>query len=149
MALGNRIYLDHAATTCVRADVLEAMLPYFCENAFNPSSLHAEGRRARAALDAARESVARTIGAASPREIVFTGGGSESLSLALRGACAARAAEGRRIVSVATEHRAVLRTLAALAEMGFDVVILPTDDAGQIDPMRLPPPCDPGRSWRA
>ena len=78
-----RIYLDHAATTPVRREVLDAMLPFL--GAYNPSSLHAEGRAARAAVDDARDTVARAIGA-SRKEVVFTGGGSAADSLALAGA---------------------------------------------------------------
>src|SRR5271154_4929865 len=108
MTQRDRIYLDHAATTPVRPEVLAAMLPHFGEGGFNASSLHAEGRRARAVLDDARERVATALGA-KPREIVFTGGGSESDNLAILGAArAARAARGAdHVVSVATEHHAV------------------------------------------
>ena len=93
-----RIYADHAATTPTRPEVIEAMSAYLREGAYNPSSLHAEGRRARAALDAARERVAAVLGA-KPREIVFTGGGSESDNLALRGGAHALRDRGTRLVS--------------------------------------------------
>ena len=79
-----RIYLDHAATTPVRPEVVDAMLPYFTKYGHNPSSVHAEGRLARKALDDARERVARCLGAKA-KEIVFTGGGSEADNLALIG----------------------------------------------------------------
>jgi cysteine desulfurase len=125
----NRIYLDHAATTPVRADVLAAMLPYFAEAGFNASSLHAEGRSARAGLDAARERVARALGAKT-REIVFTASGSESDNLAILGA--ARARNARHIVSAATEHHAVLHALDVLRAEGRDVTLLPVDAAGCI-----------------
>jgi cysteine desulfurase len=79
------IYLDHAATTPLRAEVLEAMLPYLTEHHGNASSLHASGRRARQGLDEAREAIAAILGA-KPREIVFTSGGSEADNLAIKGA---------------------------------------------------------------
>ena len=78
------IYLDHAATTPIRPEVLEAMLPYLTEHQGNPSSIHASGRRARQALDEAREEIARHLGA-KPREIVFTASGTEADNLAVRG----------------------------------------------------------------
>ena len=94
-----RIYLDHAATTAVHPDVLAEMLPYFIEAGHNPSSLHAEGRAARTVVDDARASVARVLSAA-PREIVFTGSGSEADGLALLGA--ARALVGLKILDPST-----------------------------------------------
>jgi cysteine desulfurase len=127
----NRIYLDHAATTPVRAEVLAAMLPYFAEAGFNASSLHAEGRSARAGLDGARERVARALGAKT-REIVFTASGSESDNLAILGA--ARARNARHIVSAATEHHAVLHALDVLRAEGRDVTLLSVDAAGRISP---------------
>jgi len=84
VSVADRIYLDHAATTPLHPAVLEAMLPYLTDHYGNPSSLHASGRRARQAIDEARERVAAFIGA-RPREIVFTGGGSEADNLALKG----------------------------------------------------------------
>ena len=133
MTQPDRIYLDHAATTPVRPEVLAAMLPLFGEGGFNASSLHAEGRRARALLDDARERVATALGA-KPREIVFTAGGSESDNLAILGAArAARAARGAdHVVSVATEHRAVLAALEVLRGEGWDVTLLPVDGEGRL-----------------
>ncbi len=128
-----RIYLDHAATTPVREEVLAAMLPYFSEVGFNPSSLHAEGRAARAALDAARASVAGLLGA-KPREIVFTGGGSEADNLAILGSARARRAAGAHVVTAATEHHAVLHAMDVLRDEGFEVTVLPVDGAGRIAP---------------
>jgi len=130
-----RIYADHAATTPVREEVLAAMLPYFAAVGFNASSLHAEGRAARAALDEARESVAASLGA-RPREIVFTGGGSEADTLAIVGAARAqRATSGRRhVVTAAAEHHAVLRAAEMLADEGFDVTVLGVDADGRVDP---------------
>src|SRR5271154_4926797 len=126
----NRIYLDHAATTPVRPEVVAAMLPHF-GHGYNPSSLHAEGRAARAALDDARERVARVLGAA-PREIVFTGSGSEADNLAIVGVARARAMHGRHIITSAIEHRAVLHALDALEAEGWSVTRLPVDERGLV-----------------
>lgn len=126
-----RIYLDHAATTPVRPEVIEAMLPHFAQTGYNPSSAHAEGRAARAALDDARERVARCLGAKS-KEIVFTGGGSEADNLALTGVARALRGRGRHIVSTAIEHHAVLHALEALREEGWDVTLLAVDAQGRI-----------------
>jgi cysteine desulfurase len=128
-----RIYLDYAATTPVRPEVLEAMLPFFGAGGYNPSSVHAEGRAARTALDDARERVARVLGA-KPKEIVFTGSGSEADNLAITGVARALRARGRHIVSVITEHHAVLHTLDALKDEGWQVTLLGVDSAGRVDP---------------
>jgi cysteine desulfurase len=138
-----RIYLDHAATTPVRRDVLDAMLPFFIEDGFNPSSIHAEGRRAKGAVDDARVRVARVLGA-RPREIVFTAGGSEADNLAIAGVARARRDEGRHVVSAATEHHAVLHALDALREEGFEVTLLPVDRAGRVDPAAFAAALRPG-----
>jgi cysteine desulfurase len=126
------IYLDHAATTPVRPEAIAAMLPLL-EAAYNPSSIHAHGRAARAALDAARSEVARVLGAA-PREIVFTGGGSEADVLAIVGAARARAGAGRHIVTSAFEHAAVLRAAESLEAEGWGVTRVPVGPAGVVDP---------------
>ena len=104
-----------------------------CSGGYNPNSLHAEGRAARAAVDAAREAVARVLGA-TPREIVFTGGGSESDVLAIVGAARAAAARGRHVVTVATEHHAVLHAVDVLERDGWRVTRLPVDRRGLVDP---------------
>jgi cysteine desulfurase len=127
-----RIYLDHAATTPVRAEALQAMLPYFSEHGYNASSVHAEGRAARAALDDARERFARCIGAKS-KEIVFTGGGSEADNLALFGAAHALRERGKHIVSTTIEHHAVLHALDALRDEAFEVTLLGVDSDGRVD----------------
>src|SRR3954462_9374820 len=102
------IYLDHAATTPVRAEVLEAMLPYYGPRFGNPSSMHRWGREARTALDEARERVARCLGA-STDEIVFTSGGTEADNIAVLGSWRARRSEGRNsVVTSPVEHKAVL-----------------------------------------
>ncbi len=126
-----RIYLDHAATTPLRPEALAVMLPLL-RSAYNPSSLHAEGRAARAALDEARETVARVLNA-SPREIAFTGGGSESDVLAVLGAARAASPRGRHVVTCATEHHAVLRAVDVLERDGWRVTRLPVEARGTID----------------
>src|SRR6202046_2195659 len=111
-----RIYLDHAATTPVRPEAVAAMVPLL--GAYNPNSLHAEGRAARAVVDDARTSVARVLGAA-PREIVFTGGGSEADVLAIVGAAKARAADGKHVITTVFEHHAVLHAFDVLEAGGW------------------------------
>jgi cysteine desulfurase len=127
------IYLDHAATTPLRPEVLSAMLPYLTDHFGNPSSIHAEGRRARQGLDEARETVGRILGA-KPREVVFTSGGSEADNLALKGAAWAASARGRHIVTSSIEHKAVLNTCSVLERSGFTVTYLPVDRYGRVDP---------------
>lgn len=133
MTAAERIYLDHAATTPVRQEAIEAMLPHFAENGYNASSVHAEGRAARAALDDARERAARALGVRS-KEVVFTAGGSEADNLALIGTARALRARGRHIVSTAVEHHAVLHALEALREDGWEVTLLGVDSSGQVSP---------------
>jgi cysteine desulfurase len=128
-----RIYADHAATTPVRNEVIAAMLPYLGTFGFNPSSLHAEGRASRGALDAARAAVAGLLGA-KPREIVFTGGGSEADTLAIVGGARAARARGAHVVTTAVEHHAVLHATDVLRDEGFEVTVLPVDSAGRVDP---------------
>ena len=127
------IYLDHASTTPVRREALEAMLPYLSEQWGNPSSIHRSGRRARQGLDEAREAVATLIGA-KPREIVFTSGGTESDNLALSGVAWAASARGRHIITTAIEHKAVLQECALLERHGFEVTYLPVNGDGLVDP---------------
>ena len=130
------IYLDHAATTPVRREVLDAMLPYLTEDFGNPSSGHTFGRRARAALDEAHERVAARLGAEA-REIVLTSGGTEANNLGLKGAAWAGKARGHRIVTSAVEHHAVGHTLRYLEKFGFEIVELPVDRYGRVDPDQL------------
>ena len=127
-----RIYLDNAATTPVRPEALEAMLPYFTESGHNASSVHSEGRAARSALDSARTRVARCIGAKS-KEVVFTGGGSEADNLALIGAARGLRDRGRHLVSTAVEHHAILHALDALRHEGFEITLLAVDGQGRLD----------------
>lgn len=130
------IYLDHAATTPLREEVLTAMLPYLTDHFGNASSLHAEGRRARQGLDEAREGIAAILGA-KPREIVFTGGGSEADNLALKGAAWAASARGRHVITSSVEHKAVMHSCAILERSGFEVTYLPVDRYGRVDPAEV------------
>jgi cysteine desulfurase len=127
------IYLDHAATTPLRPEVLDAMLPYLTTEFGNPSSAHTLGRKARAALDEAHERIARRLNAEA-REIVLTSGGTEANNLALKGAAWAGKAQGHRIVTSSIEHHAVGHTLRYLEKFGFEVVELPVDRYGRVDP---------------
>jgi cysteine desulfurase len=127
------IYLDHAATTPLRREVLDAMLPHLTGEFGNPSSAHGFGRRARAALDEAHVQLAARLGAEA-REVVFTSGGTEALNLGLKGAAWAGKARGHRIVTSAIEHHAVGHTLRYLEKFGFEVVELPVDRYGRVDP---------------
>lgn len=126
------IYLDHAATTPLRQEALDAMLPYFMEHAANANALYAEGRQARAAIDTARRQVADAIHA-KPGEIYFTGGGSESDNWALFGTM--RAMSGKNhIVTTQIEHHAVLNACAALEKLGYTVTYVPVDQTGRVSP---------------
>ncbi len=127
-----RIYFDHAATTPVRGEVTDAMRDAAGQCNFNPSSLHFEGRRARAALDAARDRVAAAIGAHRD-EIVFTSGGTEADNLALLGTTRA-IPRPAHVAASAIEHHAVLASLDRLREDGFETTLVPVDRDGRIDP---------------
>jgi cysteine desulfurase len=130
------IYLDHAATTPLRREALDAMLPLLTDNYGNPSSVHEPGRHARAALDEARERVAGPLNA-EPREIIFTGSGTEAINLAIKGIAWAGKARGTRLVTTAIEHHAVLYTMRHLEKFGFEIVVLPVDRYGRVDPEQL------------
>jgi cysteine desulfurase len=130
------IYLDHAATTPLRREVLDAMVPMLETTWGNPGSAHAVGRAARAALDDARERLAVRLGA-QPREIVFTSGGTEADNLAIKGAAWAAKAHGHRIVTTAIEHHAVGHTARFLEKFGFEIVELGVDRYGRVDPDEL------------
>jgi len=127
------IYLDHAATTPLRREALDAMLPYLTEHWGNPSSIYAAGRRARQGLDEARDRIAATLDA-KPREIVFTSGGSESVNLAIKGVAWAASARGRHIVTSSIEHKAGLHACQLLERSGFEITYLPVDRYGRVDP---------------
>jgi cysteine desulfurase len=131
-----KVYLDHSATTPVRGEVLQAMLPYFAERFGNPSSIHGFGREAKVALEEAREKVAGILGAA-PSEIYFTSGGTESDNLAIKGIAFANRKKGRHIITSRIEHHAVLESCKFLEEEGFEVTYLPVDSRGVVDPEDL------------
>jgi cysteine desulfurase len=129
------VYLDYSASTPTDPRVVAAMLPYFSEVYGNPSSSHTFGRKAEQAIEDARERVARALNC-KPSEIVFTGGGSESDNLAIRGAAWAgqRLGKGRHVITTPVEHSAVSRTCRQLHDvMGFDVTTLPVDRYGIVD----------------
>ena len=126
------IYMDHAATTPVRPEVMEAMLPYFTERFGNASSLYTLAQQSRMALDEARETVARVLGS-RPSEVVFTSGGSESDNAAIKGAVHALARTGNHVITTAIEHHAVLHTCTYLEDSGFDVTYLPVDGDGMVE----------------
>lgn len=130
-----RIYLDSAASTAVRPEALEAMMPFFSERFANPSGHHGSGRRAAEALDAARERVAEVLGAL-PEEIVFTSGGTESINAAIKGVALAQreAGAGQHIVTSQVEHHAVLHSAQYLERFGFEVEYLPVDEHGRVSP---------------
>ncbi len=132
------VYLDHAATTPVRPEVREAMLPFLGDVFGNPSSSHRFGRAARGGLEQARREVASAVGA-EPGQVVFTSGGTEADNLALVGAALAARRQGRpmRVVTTATEHKAVLAAAHAVVRLGGEEVILPVGPDGLVDRDRL------------
>ena len=131
------IYADNAATTNITDDVLNAMLPYLKENYGNPSGLYSLARKARKAVEESRTKTAAAIGA-SPREIFFTSGGTESDNWAIKSAVlAASSAEKKHIVTTAIEHHAVLNTCKYLEKLGFEVTYLPVSENGIIDPAQV------------
>lgn len=129
----NRIYLDYAATTPVDPEVLEVMTAALRENYGNASSIHASGRTAHRALDQARRQVAASVGA-SPEEIFFTSGGSESNNWALKGIAMSLREKGRHVITGAIEHHSVLHTCDWLEKQGFEISRLPVDACGRISP---------------
>ena len=132
-SFGRMIYMDHAATTPVRREVLEAMLPYFTESYGNPSGIYGLAQESRKAMDEARETVARALGARMS-EIVFTSGGTESDTAALKGAAFALRNTGNHVITTSIEHHAVLHTCHHLEQLGFDVTYLPVDEYGRVEP---------------
>lgn len=125
------IYLDHAATTPVRQEVMEAMLPYFSDCFANASGSYASARQARRAMDQARTQLAQAIGA-QRTEVYFTSGGSESDNWAFFGAV--RASKKRRIVTTGIEHHAILEACHALEVMGYEIAYAQTDSSGRVSP---------------
>ncbi|MBA3945055.1 MAG: cysteine desulfurase NifS [Herpetosiphonaceae bacterium] len=132
------VYLDHAATTPTDPTVVAAMLPYFSELYGNPSSIYRIGRASLQALDDARSVVAEVLGA-TPKEIIFTGGGSEADNLAIKGVALAqqKAGRGAHVITTAIEHHAVLHACDYLREFGFEMSVLPVDANGLVSPADL------------
>lgn len=126
-----RIYVDHSATTPMRKEVLDAMLPYLQGGFGNPSSVYKEGREAKKAITAARQQVSDAIGA-EVNEIFFTGSGSEADNWAIKGAAYTLKEKGNHIITSSVEHHAVLHTLKALEKEGFEVTYLPVDEYGMV-----------------
>lgn len=134
---GKGIYLDHNATTPLDPRVLQAMGPYLHTAFGNPSAVHAFGREVKAALEQARESVARLLGTADKDEVVFVASGTEADNLALTGVAFAYQDRGRHLITSAVEHPAVLETCTFLERQGFQVTYLPVDHQGMLDPADL------------
>ncbi|HJM88287.1 MAG TPA: cysteine desulfurase family protein [Dehalococcoidia bacterium] len=129
----DRVYLDHAATTPPDPRVIEAMLPLLRDQWHNPSSIYVEAQQARHAIDEARATIATAIGAQA-EEVIFTSGGSESDSLALRGVVDATVERGRHIITTAVEHHAVLDSVEQLEREGAEVTVLDVRSDGSVDP---------------
>ena len=141
------IFLDYSATTPVDPRVAEKMIPWLTEHFGNPASRsHAYGWEADAAVEEAREQVAALVGA-DPREIVWTSGATESNNLAIKGAAHFYAAKGKHVVTVKTEHKAVLDTMRELERQGFEVTYLDVQENGLLDLDVLRPRCARTPSW--
>jgi cysteine desulfurase len=141
------VYLDNAATTPVRPEVLEAMLPYLGKDAFgNPSSAHRFGRAARAGIEEAKRQVADAVGV-EPNQVIFTSGGTEADNLAIIGAALAARARGGpfRVAVSATEHKAALAAAHAVQHLGGDEVVLPVTASGTVEEAALATALDGGR----
>jgi cysteine desulfurase len=128
-----RIYLDHAATTPTRPEVVNAMLPFFADSFGNPSSIHSYGRDAKGVVEEARTRIAELIGARS-EEIIFTSGGTEADNYALKGVAYAIEHKGNHIITTSIEHHAVLNVCKFLGRRGFRITYLPVDKYGLVDP---------------
>ncbi|MFU0800296.1 MAG: cysteine desulfurase NifS [Xylanivirga thermophila] len=126
------VYMDHSATTPVRREVMDEMLPYFTEKFGNPSSIYTFARRSKSAVEDSRVKVANAIGALTD-EIYFTGGGSEADNWALKGIAFANRSKGNHIITSSIEHHAILNTCKYLEKQGFEVTYLPVDKEGIID----------------
>ncbi|MGB9940600.1 cysteine desulfurase NifS [Methanosarcina sp.] len=130
------VYMDHAATTFTKPEVVEAMLPFLKEHFGNPSSLYSIGREGKEAVETAREQLAKALGA-DPEEIYFTSGGTESDNWAIKGTAFARRKKGKHIITTPIEHHAVLYPCKYLETQGFDVTYLPVDRSGLVDPAEV------------
>ncbi len=132
----NKIYMDNAATTPLKREVLDAMMPYLTEEYGNASSIYSTGRSAKRAVDEARETAAKAIGAKT-NEFYFTSCGSEADNWAIKGAAFANMNKGKHIISSKIEHHAVLHTLDYLEKHGFEVTYLDVDEYGRVNPDEL------------
>lgn len=130
------VYMDHAATTFIKPEVVETMLPFLKEHFGNPSSLYSIGRGGKEAVETAREKLAKALGA-DPDEIYFTSGGTESDNWAIKGTAFTRRKKGKHIITTPIEHHAVLYPCEYLETQGFDVTYLPVDMYGLVDPAEL------------
>lgn len=130
--MDNYIYMDNSATTPVKEEVLEVMLPYFTEKFGNPSSVYSLGSQSKVAVEEAREKIAKAIGA-KPKEIFFTAGGSEADNWAIKGIAYANSKKGNHIITSKVEHHGVLHTCEYLEEQGFKVTYLDVDEYGIVD----------------
>lgn len=136
-AIAHLIYLDHAATTPLRAEARAVMEPFLSDNFANASSVYCLAQEARSALDEARATVADGLGC-HPSEIIFTSGGTESNNAAIKGVAFARQERGRHLITSAIEHHAVLLPMQELAErFGFEVTVLPVDRGGVVEAERV------------
>ncbi len=131
--MSTKIYFDHAATTPVRKEVLDTMLPYFTQSFGNPSSVYDIARKNKQVIDQAREQIAQGVGA-SPEEIFFTAGGTESDNWAIKGVIEANAKKGNHIITSTIEHHAVMHTCDYLESKGIEVTYLPVDEYGRVSP---------------
>ncbi|MFH1211600.1 MAG: IscS subfamily cysteine desulfurase [Candidatus Woesearchaeota archaeon] len=132
----NTVYLDHSATTYLLPEVKKAMMPFFETVYGNPGSFHAEGLNARRALQSARERVAKILNCRA-NEVIFTGSGTESINLAIKGVAEALKNNGKHIITSKIEHHAVLHTCKWLETQGFEVTYLDVDKYGQVNPKSL------------
>ena len=126
------IYLDNAATTAVKPEVFEQMMPYFMETYSNPASVYSFAGKAKKAVDDAREQIANALNAKTPAEVYFTGGGSEADNWAIKMTAEAYQNKGKHIITTKIEHHAVLHTTAWLERKGFEVTYLDVDEDGLI-----------------
>lgn len=130
--MNKSIYMDHAATTYTKPEVMDAMIPYFTTYFGNPSSIYSLSRETKKAIDVAREKLAKAINA-NGNEIYFTGGGSEADNWAIKGIASAYKQKGNHIITTTIEHHAVLHTCEYLSKNGFEITYLPVDEYGLIN----------------
>jgi cysteine desulfurase len=131
-----RVYLDNAATTIVRSEVMDAMLPVFTDNYGNASSIYYEGQKAKTTLEDARAGIALCLHAETS-EIFFTSSGTESDNWAIKGTALRHAAKGKHIITSSIEHHAVLHSCQTLEKQGYDVTYLPVDEYGLVTPSQV------------